>query len=101
MKVYEGGRGLAGALVTVDGAPLDPRFDVHAFSRTGFEWTYVGDGPRQLALALLCDHLGDPARALALTEPFMRSVVAELDNGWELTGAEIGAALGRLAPPAG
>lgn len=95
MKIYEGGRGLAGAQVTVDGVPLDPRLDVKAFSRAGFEWTYVGDGPRQLALAILCDHLGDPARALALTEGFMRDVVAVLDNGWELTGEEVAAALAR------
>ena len=93
MKIYEGGRGLAGAQVTVDGVPLDPRFDVKRFSPMGFEWTYEGDGPRQLALALLCDHLGDPVRALALTEGFMRDVVAVLDNPWELTSAEIAAAL--------
>lgn len=93
MKVYEGGRGLAGAQVTVDGMPLDPRFDVKRFSPAGFEWTYEGDGPRQLALALLCDHLGDSARALELTEGFMRSVVAELDNAWIMTGEEISIAL--------
>lgn len=96
MKTYEGGRGLAGAQVTVDGAPLDPRFDVKVFSRAGYEWTYEGDGPRQLALALLCDHLGDPARALALTERFMQEVVAELDNAWLLTGEDIEAALRRM-----
>jgi len=96
MKTYEGGRGLAGAQVTVDGRPLDPRFDVRTFSRTGFEWTYEGDGPRQLALALLCDHLGDPQRALALTETFMREVVAELDNAWLLTSEDMEAALARM-----
>ncbi|MBX9698869.1 MAG: hypothetical protein K2X74_05505 [Acetobacteraceae bacterium] len=93
MKTYEGGRGLAGARVTVDGVPLDPRFDVKVFSKMGYEWTYEGDGPRQLALALLCDHLGDPQRALALTERFMQDVVAELDNAWLLTGEDIDAAL--------
>ena len=95
MKIYEGGRGLAGAEVTVDGAPLDPRFELRRFSPMGFEWTYEGDGPRQLALALLCDHLGDPDRALALSEAFMRDVVAELDNAWVLTSADIDAALKR------
>ncbi len=100
MKTYEGGRGLAGAQVTVDGAPLDPRFDVKTFSPMGFEWTYEGDGPRQLALALLCDHLGDPQRALALTELFMQAVVAELDNAWLLTSAEISDALARLGAAA-
>ncbi len=98
MKVYEAGRGLAGATVTVDGEPLDPRFDVRRFSPAGFEWTYEGDGPRQLALALLCDHIGDPRQALALTEDFMREVVAELDNAWMLTSEDIEQALARRAP---
>jgi hypothetical protein len=93
MKVYEGGRSLDGAVVTVDGRPLDPRFDIKTFSPAGFEWTYEGDGPRQLALAILADHLGDPQRALALTERFMREVVSELDNAWSLTEAEVAAAL--------
>jgi hypothetical protein len=94
MKTYEGGRGLDGALVTVDGRPLNPRYDLKRFSATGFEWTYEGDGPRQLALALLADHLGDDQKALAATERLMREVVALLDNAWRLTGEEIDAALG-------
>jgi Family of unknown function (DUF6166) len=93
MKVYEGGRSLDGAVVTVDGRPLDPRFDLKRFSAMGFEWTYEGDGPRQLALALLADHLGDDRKALDLTETFMRDVVSVLDNAWRLTGEEIDAAL--------
>ncbi len=93
MKVYEGGRSLDGAVVTVDGRPLNPRFDLKRFSAMGFEWTYEGDGPRQLALALLADHLGDDAKALALTERFMRDVVSVLDNAWRLTGDEIDTAL--------
>jgi hypothetical protein len=93
VKTYVGGRSLAGAEVTVDGKPLDPRFDLKRLSPTGFEWTYEGHGPAQLALALLADHLGDDTRALLLYQPFMRAVVAELDNSWELTSAEIDAAL--------
>jgi hypothetical protein len=96
MKTYVGGRSLAGAEVTVDGAPLDPRFDLKRLSPTGFEWTYEGNGPAQLALAILADHLGDDGRALELYRPFMRAVVAELDNSWELTSAEIDAALAAL-----
>ena len=93
MKIYAGGRSLDGAVVTVDGKPLDPRLDIKRFSPAGFEWTYEGDGPRQLALALLADHLGDGQHALALSERFMRDVVANLDNAWRLTGEEIAAAL--------
>jgi hypothetical protein len=97
MKLYEGGRSLAGAEVTVDGKPLPPRFDLRKLSPTGFEWTYEGAGPAQLALALLADHLGDDRRALELHERFMREVVAYLDNSWALTSAEIDEALKRLA----
>ncbi len=93
MKIYEGGRSLDGAVVTVDGKPLDPRFDIKKFSAAGYEWTYEGDGPNQLALAILADHLGDPRRALELTDRFMRAVVADLDNAWRLTSDEVEAAL--------
>ena len=96
MKTYRGGRSLDGAEVTVDGRPLPPRYDLKRLSATGFEWTYEGAGPAQLALALLADHLGDDAQALALYEPFMVRVVAELDNSWELTSADIDAALAEL-----
>ena len=101
MKTYRGGRSLDGAVVTVaDGRrerALDPRYDLKRLSSTGFEWTYEGAGPAQLALALLADHLGDDARALRLCDAFMRAVVAELDNSWELTSADIDAALAGLA----
>jgi hypothetical protein len=96
MKTYRGGRSLDGAVVTVDGKPLPPRFDLKRLSSTGFEWTYEGAGPAQLALALLADHLGDDAKALSVYEPFMHRVVAELDNSWELNSAEIDAALAEL-----
>ena len=93
MKTYAGGRSLDGAVVIVDSRRLDPRYDLKKLSPTGFEWTYEGAGPAQLALAILADHLGDDQRALALYEAFMRRVIADLDNSWELTSAEIDAAL--------
>jgi Family of unknown function (DUF6166) len=95
MKTYEGWRDLVGANVTVDGKPLSPRFDLKTLSKAGFEWTYEGAGPAQLALALLADHLGDDAAALRQYERFMREVVADLDNAWRLTSADIDAALAR------
>jgi hypothetical protein len=93
MKVYEGGRSLAGAVVTVDGKPLPPRHDLKLLSRAGFEWTYEGAGPAQLALALLADHLGDDQKALRYHEAFMKAVVADLDNAWRLTSEDIDQAL--------
>jgi hypothetical protein len=96
MKVYEGERNLAGALVTVDGEPLPPRLDLRRFNRTGFDWTYVGAAPRQLALALLADHLGDDRKALMLCDGFMEAVVAHLDNAWRLTSDDIAEALAAM-----
>jgi hypothetical protein len=93
MKTYEGARSLAGAIVTVDCQPLLPRLDLRALSKAGFEWTYEGAGPAQLALALLADHLGDDQQALQHYQRFMREVVANLDNAWRLTSDDIDAAL--------
>ena len=93
MKTYQGKRTIDGLVVTVDGAPLPEHYEVKRFTTFGFEWTYEGDSPQQLALAILVDHLGDNNRALRLTEPFMKAVVANFDNDWQLTGAEIDAAI--------
>jgi Family of unknown function (DUF6166) len=96
MKTYQGARALDGALVTVDGRPLDPRYDVARLSATGFEWTYEGPGPTQLALALLADHLQDDSQALRLAPAFAKDTVSMLDNSWQLTSADIDEALKRL-----
>lgn len=95
-KRYVGERTIDGIRVTADGAPLAMRLDLERLSPAGFEWTYEGDGPAQLALALLADHLGDDQRARALYRPFMRTVIANLDNDWEMTGADIDAVLATL-----
>ena len=89
MSTYEGKRTIDGLVVTVDGGRLDERYDVRRFTKFGFEWTYEGASPRQLALAILYDHLGDKDRAIDLSEPFMRRVIADLDNDWKLTEEEI------------
>ena len=81
----------------MDGAPLSPRTDLQRWSKSGFEWSYTGPEPRQLALAILADHLGDDARALALSETFMRHLVAYLDNAWRLTSTDIDEALAEIA----
>jgi len=93
MKVYEGKRTIDGLVVTVDGQLLDEHYEVKRFTKFGFEWTYEGDSPQQLALAILVDYLGDNARAIRLSEPFMKTIVANLDNDWQLTGAEVDAAV--------
>jgi hypothetical protein len=93
MKIYEGKRTIDGLVVTVDGQPLPEHYEVKRLTRFGFEWTYEGKSPQQLALAILVDYLGDNDTAIRLSEPFMARIVANLDNDWRLTGAEIDAAL--------
>jgi hypothetical protein len=77
----------------MDGERLDEHYGVKRFTTWGFEWTYEGPSPQQLALAVLVEHLKDSERAIRLSAPFMRKVVANLDNDWALTGADIDAAL--------
>ena len=97
MKTYAGDRTIDGIMVTVDDEPLDQRLDVRRYSENGFEWTYEGPESRQLALAILADYLGDADRALPLVEPFMREVVANFDNTWEMTGDDVAAAIEAFA----
>lgn len=93
MKQYNGKRTIDGIVVTVDGAPLDKRFDIRIFDEKGFEWSYEGSAPRQLALAILADHFDDPEKAYSKVESFMKSVIANLDNDWTLTSRDVDEAL--------
>jgi hypothetical protein len=97
MKTYVGDRTIDGVKVTVDGAALDPCLKVMEFSKNGFEWSYEGPEPRQLALALLVDHLGDATAAKSMVEPFMKSVVANFGNEWEMTSSDLDLAVTALA----
>ena len=96
MKTYAGDRTIDGIVVTVDGEPLDERLDIRRYSENGFEWTYDGAESRQLALAILADHLDDADRALTLVEPFMSEVVANFDNTWEMTSDDVAEAVEAL-----
>ena len=83
MKTYAGARTIDGIKVTVDGQPLVEGYDIRRFTTMGFEWTYEGSEPRQLALALLAEHLGND----------------DLDNDWVLNSSDIDAALERMSEP--
>jgi hypothetical protein len=108
VSTFEGKRTIDGIVVTVDGRRLDEHYEAKQFTSWGFEWTYEGDSPQQLALAVLLEHLGDKERAIRLSGPFMRRVIANLDNDWVLSGPEIDKAIADIeqggerasAPPA-
>jgi hypothetical protein len=98
VKRYEGKREGYAVDVTVDGRPLNPRFDLWNHSPTGFEWGYGGSGPAQLALALLADYLDDDHQAVVLHQSFKFAVVANFPKrGWTLTSAEIAQVLQSMA----
>jgi hypothetical protein len=80
-------------------APLSPRLDLRNHSPTGFQWGYGGSGPAQLALAILADHLGNDEEALFLYQDFKWKVISKLpgEQKWELTPAQIDAALAEIA----
>ncbi len=90
MKTYKGTRDQSGTCkVTVDGKPLNPRFDLWNHSPTGFEWGYHGSGPAQLALAL-CADVHPPEVAVYIHQTFKSAVVAHLPlGGWTLTENQI------------
>jgi len=96
MKKYAGERTIDGISVLVDGKPLPTRTDDLKLTDYGFEWSYEGPEPSQLAFAILCDHLGDTAAAKNLYRSFMQRVVANFDNDWEMTSADIDAAIAAL-----
>jgi len=96
VKNYTGDRTIDGISVLVDGQPLGPRFDLRRLSETGFEWTYEGGAPAQLALALLADHFQDDDKALAHHQNFMREIVANFDNEWVMTSEDIDTALANI-----
>ncbi len=96
-KIYRGDRTIDGISVTVDGAPLPERTDIKQISKDGFECSYEGTAPAQLSLAILADHLGDPRHALELHDVFMRKVVANFSNEWELTSEDIDEAINALS----
>ncbi|MGH6719297.1 MAG: DUF6166 domain-containing protein [Alphaproteobacteria bacterium] len=92
-KIYEGRRLPTGCVVTVDGRPLDPRYDVRVMA-DHFEWGYDGNGPRQLAFALLADHFGRSDKAMGAYRRLTNALIETLDaDSWSITGQQIDQAL--------
>jgi len=96
MKIYTGERTIDGISVLVDGKSLSPHYDQLKLTDYGFEWSYEGSEPSQLAFAILFDHLDDTAAAKSLYRSFMERVVANFDNDWEMTSDDIDAAIATL-----
>jgi hypothetical protein len=96
MKTYRGDRTIDGISVLVDGQPLSPHYDALKLTNRGFEWSYEGPEPSQLAFAILLDYSRDEATTRRFYIPFMKQVVANFDNDWELTSTDIDMAVAAL-----
>jgi hypothetical protein len=101
MATYSGERVGSRVFVRVDDEPLCPRPDLHPLSPSGFDWGYLGNGPSQLALAILADHWpSDENRALRSYRPFMRHVLAQIRaDRWELSGDDVDRLLANIGRP--
>jgi hypothetical protein len=86
--LYAGDRTIEGNIVTRDNVKLDPRLDMARYA-DGLDWGSDSPAARQLAFALLVDHLGDPDRAAALVPAFEHAMVQHFDNDWELASTEV------------
>jgi hypothetical protein len=95
--LYAGDRTIEGNIVTRDSVKLDPRLDIARYA-DGLDWGADSPAARQLAFALLVDHLGDPARAAALVPAFEHAMVQRLDNEWELTSTELENSIAAFQP---
>jgi hypothetical protein len=64
---------------------------VRRHSPTGFNWSYGGSGPAQLALAILLDLYPDRGTqwAESIYQEFKFKVIAQLSDSWTLTSEEI------------
>lgn len=88
-KVYSGDRTIDGVVVLVDGT----KFRASGPQDIGFEWGYEGASPLELSRAILTDHLGDKAQAETLANSFMRDIVANFANEWQMTSEDVDLAL--------
>lgn len=58
-------------------------------SPDGFQWSYSGSGPAQLALALLLDAGMDNHKAVRLHQAFKMKFVAQWGEQWQMSRDEI------------
>jgi hypothetical protein len=78
--IFRGQRMLMGRnVVTLNGQPLDERYDLHNHSPDGFNWGYGGSGPAQLALAMLAPVSTDKC-ALHFYQRFKFDVITGFDH---------------------
>lgn len=103
MKTYIGTRDAQSnceVKVEVDGRSYPLRHTI-LHSPAGYNWGYSGSGPADLALSILCDHLGEhptakqlragETKAQRLHQKFKFKFVAGWEQTWQINEDEIAA----------
>lgn len=91
MITYTGRRGTAHRIIVQkDGESFSPAPSQRVVNHSpdGFNWSYGGSGPAQLALALLLD-VTDRNTALDHYQDFKRQFVAAWGDTWSITSDDI------------
>jgi len=96
MSIYSGKRvndGVGHQPVLRDGTGLSPKpsQEIYNHSPDGFNYSYGGSGPAQLALALLLDVTGDRDLSCRYHQTFKWHFVAGWGEEWSITSEEISA----------
>ena len=97
MRFYHGERNHLGHEIDVidrsnpqGGYPLNPRDDLWFQNGEALSWGNAGPSASRLALALLCDALGNDERAESVMEDFKARVIAPMaEDEWELSQEDI------------
>src|SRR5262245_8383263 len=108
-KLYRGERTAKGIEVTVSTpertSTLQPDWSQQIVNHSpdGFEWSYHGSGPAQLALAILLEHFVTRfdsheaiAKAINYHQDFKNLTVANFAESWQINDDEIDGVLQRI-----
>lgn len=77
-------------IVTYSGKLLDPAYDLHVFTRFGFDWGDEREGSAQLALAMIWAVTLDEHLTLACADDFRYGMVAALRrDSWQMPDDDV------------
>lgn len=94
MKVYTANRRDTDTAVYVNGSLLylEPSQALYDHGADSFEWSYGGQGPSQLALAILLDYTDDPELSMKHSQQFKWDFIAVAPfEGFVITSMDVDA----------
>lgn len=86
---YRGERTIDGVVVTFNGIPITSKLPNLENFNFSFEWGYEGEGPLNLAYALILHSRRDAAQADKYSNNLMGRLISKLSNDWEIDSDEL------------